>query len=381
MPELQREPNEQQLQYALKPLKQIEAQRAEAFDKRAQAIAGAYNAAIRRVREDVPWDGEQAQQQQSELAWLIEERERKLEQLNDLYEKMMEKSTIEKLKKGIQDFSDHSATKAVGYAGEVASGAHDAIEIAAHGILMSNPVTAILGFISLADKWIGRGIGWVQMAKKQWDADCSRISIRIAKHIGNAYKSSEFRLMRTTGNVFAGADKSTISRQRLEKNLYHLIMTIREDQIKYKIKETEVTQEAQALLAQKQAIEAKLHECRGVITRLKANQAGTNAPASSNARRLFGRAPASQAMNGRIAELETKCSALEAKCVELSNKIVDLLNEVVDNASRLINQTQADVDRMVQEIVASFAVTEFQSKFTGSHTQGSWRQSIRRAFS
>ncbi|MBI3724295.1 hypothetical protein HY251_10145 [bacterium] len=381
MPELKREPTDADLRDAKRPLIQINPQRQAAYKARKRSIENAYDSAQRKLQNSARGlSASDAAAKYAEVDFLEAEKFRKLEQLKDQYKGMLEKTTLEELKAGATYVADASVTRALGYAQEAASRVKDAYEIASHtaliaqvgatGLLMTNPFTAALAVLNLADKWIGRAIGWAQMAKHQWDADCSRVSTRIGKKIAEVYGNSEFHMARTTGSVFAGADQSTIARQRLEKKLYHKIWNIREDVIKYKILTVEMEQKAQVMLEEKNQVARQVVE---IDNQVKAFEQTTSRGGVSPA--------VARQLQPKIAQMKAKCAEQTRKCLEISEKIMAVLNEVNDNNQRLVNDAEVKVTKMCDEIVKSFENTAFQGKLTGSHSHGSWRQAIRRAFS
>jgi len=383
-PELKREASDADIAFAKGPLEKLDAQREKAYQDRRNNIVKAFSKEIdpRRREMEKTNDLDRHSQLVNEINWFQGEMWRKVKQLDEIWVETHNKTTFQKVVKSIDDFLENDKVKTAGYVAEAGSAATKTIQlsgnaamlagvtVAGNAILLMTPVTAILAALNAGDVWIGRAIGWINMARKQWDADCSRISVRIATAIKDAYNNSETHIGRTTGDVFAGADKSTISRQRLEKILQHKVLEIRTEMIKYKIKETEVTAQAEEILKQKNAIQLKVHECRAAIAKMK----GYGAQPAVGGKRLFSK----RDVNEEIARLEAKANAQEEKCMELSVKIADLLNEVMENANRLINEKQRDVDKMLAEVVKSFLVTEFQGKFTGAHTQGAWRQKLRK---
>jgi len=376
MPELKREPTPKDLEFARKPLKQIDPKRVAAYEARRRNIEAAYNRAIRKLeRQTDDWrvSNEKANEAYAEINFLQSEKTRKLEQLQTQYEDMVKQLTLAWLKENASYVLDSKIVEGLSKVGEVASRAKDAYEIASHtalisqfgatGLLMTNPFTATLAVLNLADQWIGRAIGWIQMAKKQWDADCSRISVRLGKKIAAVYNDSEFHMSRTTGSVFAGADKSTIARQTLEKKLYHKIKDIREDVIKYKIVTVEKEREALLLQQQGKQIEKSILGVEANMKRLKSQGLDRGHYARN------------------YTELQQKHTKVMGEFEKVQHKMVNVLNEIVENNSRLVNQAQVDVDKMIDEVLKSFQKTDFQGKFTGDHTHGSWRLAIRRAFS
>lgn len=377
MPELHRTASAGDLQFARRPLDQIDTQRVAAYKARYRNIEKVFDEQIKATFLRTRTDRDRHSTAQSRA--LESEKERKLEQLREEFLGMFTPTMLEAAKAAWQQFSSSSPYKAVtitkelgGYAQTgltlAGGGISMGLQVAGTGLLLSNPFTAALALANELDKWIGRAIGWVQMAKKQWDADCSRVSARIAKAIAKAKGDSKLEGAR------AGAANSTLTRQRLEKLLYHKVWEIREDTIKYKIRECEVTGEAQKLLEQKKGIEAQVNALEKQVQTIDRDLSGLR----SDAFVMVG----NKKVNARQqqAELKARAGKLRQQCMDLSEKIMSLLNEVVDNCSRLVNQAQADVERMVQEIVRSFQVTEAKGKFTNAHDNGAWLQAIRRAF-
>lgn len=378
MPELHRTPTDKQLDFAKKPLVPIDPQRVSAFKARYRGIEKLFDEAIKKRFEATKKLDPRARHSTAESRALEVEKNRKLEQLRDEFKAMLDPRMFAELKRVWDEFAATSPYKTASAVQEAGSYAMSGVslgtgavamgmQIGATGVMLSNPFTAALAILNEADKWIGRAIGWVQMAKKQWDADCSRISMRVANAIKEAKNDSSLDSARNGGTFSVGAKDSTLTRQRLEKLLYHRILKIREEMIKYKIREVEVTTEAQKLLQQKQVIEAQVAAIEKQLRTQKPQLASLPSHVSA-------------AMKAQHAELETKVTKLKADCHTLSDKIMALLNEVVDNCTRLINKPQAECDALVAEAVRSFAITEIKGKFAGTHTQGAWRQALRETF-
>lgn len=346
MPELHRQASDADLRFARRPLEQIDRKRVEAYRLRYRAIERVFD---QQIKETFARTKTGRDRHSSEASRGLEaERDRKLEQLKEEFLLMVDPTLFEAAKKAWTDFSNTSPYKGLKYANEARGYAETALSLAA----LSNPITASLVALNELDKWIGRAIGWVQMARKQWDADCSRISSRIAGVIKSYHGDSKLAGAR------AGALQSTLTRQRLERLLYKKVIEVREETVKYKIRECEVTAEAQRLLAEKRQIELQV---AAIDKQLKAAE----------------KLPAALHDKKGLADAKAKNAKLAQDCMNLSQKIADLLNEVVENCSRLVNRAQLDVDKMVAECVASFARTEALGKFAGTHTNGAWRAAFR----
>ncbi|MCO5164752.1 MAG: hypothetical protein M9894_00070 [Planctomycetes bacterium] len=383
MADLYRKASDADLRFARKPLDEIDPQRIAAFKARHRAISKFYDKAIDDAFRATRTERDRHSTAQSRA--LEVEKKRKLGQLRAEFDAMFEPTLLEQAKKAWEEISNSTAYKVTSVGTEVhgyattaatlaAGGVAMGLQVAAGGLLLTNPFTASLALLNELDKWIGRAIGWVQKAKKQWDADTGRISKRIAERLARSYGDSKIDGARGGGWFSAGADASTVQRQKLEKLLYHRIWGVREETIKYKIKECEVTAEAQKLLEQKKQIEAQVHAIDGQLAALQRDVA--NLP--PGAYLVVGGKKTD--VKQHHAKLKAKSDELVKKCLDLSQQIMALLNEVVDNCSRLVNKAQADVDRMVSEVVRSFAVTEAKGKFTGAHTHGAWLRTIRGAF-
>lgn len=385
MPELHRNPTDKQLHFAAKPLLSIDPQRIAAYKARYRGIEQVFNAKIRAAFESGRANDPRARFSTAESRAVEAEKSRKLEQLHDEFRAMLDPRLFSELKRVWDEFAATSPYKTASAAQEIGSYAMTGVslgtgavamglQVGATGLMLSNPFTAALAILNEADKWIGRAIGWVQMAKKQWDADCSRISMRVANAIKEAKSDSSLDTARNGGMFSTGAKDSTLTRQRLEKLLYHKVLKIREEMIKYKIRECEVTAEAQKLLEQKRGIEAQV----AAIDKQLKEQKNQLASLPPNAHVIV--ASQKVAVRAQHAALEAKVNKLKADCHTLSDKIVALLNEVADNCQRLINKPQAECDQLVAEAVRSFAITEIKGKFAGTHTSGSVRGAIRQAF-
>lgn len=384
MPEMHRQPTDKHLRFAQKPLLEINPQRVTAFKARHLGIEKLFDKAIKDKLDAARKLDPRIRHSTAETRTMEVERDRKLDQLRDEYKAMLDPRMLTEAMRMWDEFAASSPYKTASAVQEAGSYAMTGVslgtgamamglQIGATGLMLSNPFTAILAIANEADKWIGRAIGWVQMAKKQWDADCSRISMRVAAAIKDAKQSSSLDTARNGGVMSVGAKDSTLQRQRLEKLLYHKVLKIREEMIKYKIREVEVTAEAQKLLEQKRVIEAQVAAIEKQLREQKAQI--NNLPANAHV------IVASQkiAVRAQHAALEAKVTKLKADCMTLSDKIMALLNEVVENCSRLINKPQAECEQLVAEALRSFAITEIKGKFAGTHTSGAWRGAIRQA--
>lgn len=350
MAELYRKASDEDLRFARKPLTDIDPKRVEAYRKRYRAIEKVFDQQIRTTFQKTKTSQDR---HSSAASRAVEaERDRKLEQLKEEFLLMVDPSLFEAAKKAWGDFSNSSPYKGLKYLNETKGYAETAASIAINGLAMTNPITATLAILNELDKWIGRAIGWVQMAKKQWDADCSRISSRIATSIKSYHGDSKLESAR------AGAGKSTLTRQRLERLLYKKVMEVREDTIKYKIRECEITAEAQKILAEKKKVELQAAAAEAQLKQAK-------------------RLPVGLYDKDMISKCQQKHDKLVKDCMDLNEKIMDLLNEVVENCHKLVNKAQQDVEKMVAECVVSFQHTEALGKFAGTHTEGAWRANFR----
>lgn len=350
MAELHRKATDEDLRFARKPLTDIDPKRVEAYRKRYRAIEKLFD---QQVRDTFQRTKTGRDRHSSEASRAMEaERDRKLEQLKEEFLLMVDPSLFEAAKKAWTDFSASSPYKGLKYLNEAKGYAETAASFAATGLAMTNPVTATLAILNELDKWIGRAIGWVQMARKQWDADCSRISSRIATSIKAYHGDSKLESART------GAGKSTLTRQRLERLLYKKVLEVREETIKYKIRECEITAEAQKILGEKKRVELQAAAAEAQLKQVQ-------------------RLPVGIYDKDQVVTARRKHEKLVKDCMELNEKVMDLLNEVVDNCHKLVNKAQQDVEKMVAECVASFAHTEALGKFAGTHTDGAWRAKFR----
>lgn len=377
MPELHRNATAEDLHFARRPLDKIDPQRVAAYKARYRNIEKLFDEQIKATFQKTRTGHDRHSTPASRA--LEAEKDRKLDQLREEFMGMFTPTMVEAAKAAWTEFSASSPYRAASYANELGSyaqtaltlaggGAAMGLQVAATGLLLTNPFTAGLAILNELDKWIGRAIGWVQMAKKQWDADCSRVSSRIAASIAKAKGDYSMEKAR------AGASTSTLTRQRLESLLYHKVWEVRQDTIKYKLRECEVTAEAQKLLEQKKKVEQQLHEVDRELQRLDSQVAALRSDAYVM---IGGRKTTARQLQG---QLKTKSAKLRQQCFDLSDKIMALLNEVVENCNRLVNKAQVDVDRMVDEVVRSFQVTQAMGKFTGAHDRGAWVQAIRQAF-
>ncbi len=383
MPELYREASEEDLKYARKPLDDINPQRVQAYKARHRNIEKVYDQAIKAAFQRTRTSRDRFSTAESRE--LESEKDRKLAQLKEEFKAMLDPTLFEAAKKMWTEFENQSPYKPLSRTYEAASygssaatlatgGVAMGLQVGATGLLLSNPFTATLAVLNELDKWVGRAIGWYQMAKNQWDADCSRISIRVATAIKDAKGDSDLNTARSGGWFSSSAEQSTITRQRLERILYKRILKIREESIKYKIRETEVTAEAQKILEQKRAIEPQVHAINHQVDGFEREM--QNLPPNSFLM-VEGR---KKLVREHVRELKQKSDKLVHKCIELSEKIADLLNQVVSNADRLINKSEADASQFLNEVVQSFAKTEYKGKMTGAHDHGAWLGAIRRAF-
>lgn len=190
--------------------------------------------------------------------------------------------------------------------------------------------------------------------------------MRVANAIKEAKNDSSLDSARNGGTFSVGAKDSTLTRQRLEKLLYHRVLKIREEMTRNKIREVEVTTEAHKLLQQKQVIEAQVAAIE--------KQLDAEAPVrvAAVARERGHEGPARGARD--------QGHEAQGRLPHPLGQWMALLNEVVDNCTRLINKPQAECDALVAEAVRSFAITEIKGKFAGTHTQGAWRQALRETF-
>lgn len=379
MPELYRKPTQESLDFARKPLLDIDPKRVAAYRARYRNIEKEYDKQIRAAA----MNGGGRHHTAASIG-LDNDKERKLGQLKEEFTAMLDPRLFAEAKAMFDEFADSSpyktaaiGTELLGYAntglslgtGLAAAG----LQVGAAGLMLTNPFTASLAVLNELDKWIGRAIGWVQMAKKQWDADCSRISLRCANLIAKTYKDCKLDGATSGGTFSVGAAQSTLQRQKMEKLLYHRILGIREEMIKYKIRECEVTGAAEALRDQKKGIEKQLHAINMQLQTLE-NMMKT-LPAGAH----FKEGGKKVLLKDKHAATKKKADKLTEQCMDLSMKMADLLNECVENCHRLVNKQQVDVDRMIQSVQQSFLIVEARGKFTGAHTSGAWLKAIRDA--
>lgn len=378
MADLYRKPTEESLEFARKPLVSINPDRVKAYKQRYRNIEKVYDDQIKGALK-----GTRDHHNAASIA-LDNDKERKLGQLQAEFQAMLDPRLFAEAKRMFEEFADTSPFKAFNYGSEALGYAQTGLslgtgavamglQVGATGLLLSNPFTASLAVLNELDKWLGRAIGWVQMAKKQWDADCGRISKRCAAAIAKAYGDSKLSGATSGGTFSVGAKDSTLQRQKMEKLLYHRILEIREEMIKYKIRECEVTAQAEGLREQKKPIEAQVHALDKQVKAMEhmLQTLPPNAHFKEGSKKVL--------VKDRHAAVKKQVEKLTQQCMELSQKMADLLNEVVDNCSRLINKQQTDVDKMIKDVQASFLITEAKGKFTGAHTSGAWLKAIRDA--